>query len=236
MKNVSIMLNKKFHFLLCLPALFLLLNRFPYLQIISVIFLTILGIIYFFIIKNVTIYHKQILFVLIVLFIYLIFSHFFSGQKLSDFFSYSFLRYDGNFFFCYILFLIYSIPFFDYKLALNIYFKFIFTIFVLFSIYGAIEYFLKTPSLMIERDIYAGAYFHALNLTHNATGSVYAMVSLFGLVFFLKEKNNKLKLIYFLILVFCVIGLLLTKSRGSYVAFFAGLIFVLWLHYKSIKK
>lgn len=230
------MLNKKFYFILALPALFLLVNRFPYLQIISIIFLIILGIIYFVINRNISTYHYEIITILIIIFIYLIFSYFFSGQSLSNFLSYSFLRHDGNFFFCYILFFVYSIPFFKYQEVLSIYFKFIFTIFTLFSIYGIIEYFLNIQPLMVLKDPYAGTYFRALNFAHNATGSVYVMASIFALVFFLKEKNIKLKLIYCFVLLFCAIGLFLTKSRGGYIGFFIAAVFVLWFNYRSIKK
>jgi len=236
MKNAWIILNKKFYFILALPALFLLVNEFPYLQILSVVLLIILGIIYFFINKNISTYHYEIITILIIIFIYLIFSYFFSSQTLSNFLSYSFLRYDGNFFFCYILFFVYSIPFFNYQEVLSIYFKFIFIIFTLFSIYGIIEYFLNIQPLMVSKDPYAGTYFHALNFAHNATGSVYVMASIFALVFFLKEKNIKPKLIYCFVLLFCAIGLFLTKSRGGYIGFFVAAVFVLWFNYRSIKK
>jgi O-antigen ligase len=230
------MLNKKFYFILALPALFLLVNEFPYLMILSVVLLVILGIIYFFINKSITKYHNEIITILIIIFAYFIFSYFFSGQTLSNFLSYNFIRYDGNFFFAYLLFFIYAIPFFDYEKVISFYFKFIFHIFTLFSIFGLSEYFLNFRPIMISRDPYVGNYFHALNLAHNATGSVYAMASIFALVFFLKEKNIKTKLVYCFVLLFCAIGLFLTKSRGSYLGFFVAAVFILWFNYRSIKK
>jgi len=78
--------------------------------------------------------------------------------------------------------------------------------------------------------------FVALNFAHNATGSVYAMVSLFALVFLLRGKTIKYKLVYLAVFIICVAGLFFTKSRGSYTGFAAGLIFVLWMNFKSIKK
>jgi len=52
----------------------------------------------------------------------------------------------------------------------------------------------------------------------------------------LQGKINKLKVLYFFILFTNLVALFITKSRGSYLGFILGAIFVLWLHYKSVKK
>ncbi|MHB8277832.1 MAG: O-antigen ligase family protein [Candidatus Humimicrobiaceae bacterium] len=91
-------------------------------------------------------------------------------------------------------------------------------------------------SIMLETDINAGKMFTALNFAHNATGSVYAVVSLFALIFFLNEPKKKIKFIYLFVSVICLIGLFLTKSRGSYVGFAVALVAAIWLNFRSIKK
>ena len=231
------MFKKIICFLIASPALFLLVNNFPYLLITSVLIVMFLAIIFFLYKKTINPYCFRILGLLLIIFIYFILSYFFSGQTLSNLFRYNFLKYDGNFFFCYILFFGLSIPYFNYEKASQLYFKYIFFSFSLFSIVGIIEYFGDLPSFLVSTDdIAAGKVFLALNFAHNATGSVYAIVSLFALVFFLKEKKKNLKIIYLLILIICLVGLFITKSRGSYIGFMLGVMFVLWMHYRSFLK
>ena len=236
MRKVSFILNEILYILLVFPVLFLLVNKFPYLLIFSVSISVLIGVLLFLSKRSITSFHTEILGILLIIYIYIIISYFFSGQKLVNFFSYPFIRNDGNFFFCYILFFIFAIPFLDYKRLARLYFIFIFSVFTAFSFLGIIEYFLGKWSLMVWTDPYAGKIFHALNFAHNATGSVYAIVCIFALVFFLKEKINKLKLLYLFILFINLIALFITKSRGSYLGFILGAIFILWLHYRSIKK
>ena len=229
---IQIILN----ILVALPALLLLVNNYPYLMVLSILLIIAIGLLFFFnkplIIKTDSI----VLFVLCVIFTYLLLSYFFSGQLVTKLFSYSFIRSDGNFFFCYIIFFILAIPFFNYKKAATIYFIFLFFIFSIFSIFGILEYIYGKTSVMIQTDVSAGKMFTALNFAHNATGSVYAVVSLFALVFFLNEPKKKLKFIYLFVLIICLAGLFLTKSRGSYIGFAIALIFVLWINYRSLKK
>ncbi|MHB1275042.1 MAG: O-antigen ligase family protein [Candidatus Humimicrobiaceae bacterium] len=78
--------------------------------------------------------------------------------------------------------------------------------------------------------------FHALNIAHNATGSVYSVVCIAVLAFFLKETKKKLKILYLFCFILCLTGLLLTKSRSCYISFIIGALFVIWLYYKSWKK
>lgn len=54
--------------------------------------------------------------------------------------------------------------------------------------------------------------------------------------YFLNEQKKRHKVFYFLVLIICLGGLFITKSRGSYVGFIVGLVFVLWIHYRSILK
>lgn len=224
------------YFLVVSPVLFLLVNKWPYLLVLSVLASLLIGILFFFTKRSITTFHVEIIGILLIIYIYFILSYFFSGQNLKNFLSYAFLKNDGNFFFCYIPFFIFAIPFFDYKKLANIFFKFIFTVFTVFSFLGILEYFLTSKSILTRTDQYVGKIYFALNFAHNATGSVYAVVCLFLLVFFLKEKISRFKLFYLLLLFINLAALFITKSRGSYIGFAAGAIFVIWFNYRSIKK
>jgi len=229
-------LEKIFYFVLASPALFLLVNKYPYFLVLSIIIVVFLGLIFFLYSRKITSYHYPVLLVLTLIYIYIIISYFFSGQYLSNFFSYNFLRTDGNFFFCYILFFALAIPFFDYKKVANYYFKFIFFVFSVFSLIGIIEFLTGYTAYMIQDSTDRGKMFMGLNIAHNATGSIYALVSIFALIFFLEEKAKKIKILYSIVFLLCVTGLFLSKSTGSYIAFFVAAIFVLWMHFKSVKK
>ena len=228
--------EKILYFILASPALFLLVNKYPYFQVLSILIIVFLGLIFFLYSRKVTSYHYPILLVLILIYAYFIISYFFSGQYLSNFFSYDFLRTDGNFFFCYILFFALAVPFFDYKKASDYYFKFIFPVFSVFSLVGIIEFFIGPTAYMILGSPDRGRMFVGLNIAHNATGSIYALVSIFALIFFLEEKIKKIKLLYSIALLLSIAGLYLSKSRGSYIAFSVAVIFVLWVYLKSVKK
>jgi O-antigen ligase len=89
---------------------------------------------------------------------------------------------------------------------------------------------------MIFQEPGIGRYFFAFNSAHNATGSVYAVICIFLLVFFLKGKNLKTKIFYLIILLINLLALFLTKSRSSYIGFIIAAIIVIWLHFRSIKR
>ena len=204
-------LEKIFYFILASPALFLLVNKYPYFLVLSILIIVFLGLIFFLYSRKITSYHYPILLILTLIFIYLAISYFFSGQYLSNFFSYNFLRTDGNFFFCYILFFALAVPFFDYKKVTDYYFKFLFSVFSIFSIIGVIEFFGGYSAYMIATDYgTAGRVFMGLNIAHNATGSVYALVSMFALIFFLEEKVKKVKILYSIVFLLCTAGLFLS--------------------------
>ena len=227
--------NNIIYFLIALPGLVLLINRYQYVAISSFLLILILGLIFLSYKKSITQYHFEILFILLIIYIYFTLSYFISNQTAGNYFSYSFLRYDGNFFFNYLPFFALAIPYFNYRKVTNIFFKFIFFTFTFASIIGLIEYFTK------KFDLFFGSQngeevFLILNNTHNATGSVYAVVCIFLLAFFLLEKNKYVKVIYFLALFICLAGLLLTRSRGSYIGFIVGAVIALWLYYRSLVK
>ncbi|MBA7573008.1 hypothetical protein ES708_14797 [subsurface metagenome] len=225
-----------FYILLGAPVLFVLVNKWPYLLVGSVLISILIGIVFFIKKRSVTSFHSELLTILGVIYVYFILSYFVSGQSLSNLFSYQFLRYDGNFFFCYILFFIFSISFSNFKKLAGYYFKFIFSIFTIFSLIGIAEYFLSSDFLMIYTEPSVGKVYFALNFAHNATGSVYAVVCVFLLVFFLKEKILKIKTLFIILLLINLLALLLTKSRAGYIGFLGAAIIVIWLHFKSIKK
>ena len=186
------------YFLIALPGLFLLINRYQYFAISSFLLILILGLIFIFYKKSVTQYHFDILFILSIIYIYFTLSYFISNQTIDNYFSYSFLRYDGNFFFNYLPFFALAVLYFNYRKVTNIFFKFIFSTFTLIS--------------------------------------VYAVVCIFLLAFSLLEKKKYIKIIYFLAMFICLAGLLLTRSRGSYVGFIVGAVVVIWLYYRSLIK
>jgi len=222
--------------LVALPALFLLVNNYPYLMISSILLIILIGIIFFLSKPLIIIQDKSVLSILIIIYIYFIFSYFYSGQLVSKLVAYSFLKNDGNFFFCYLLFFILAVPFFNYKKTVNLFFSFLFIIFSLFSLFGIFEFVIKKTSLMITTDPSKGSMFTALNYAHNATGSVYAVVCLFALIFFLNDSKKKLKFLYLAVLIICLAGLSLTKSMGSYIGFAVAVVPILWINYRSIKK
>ncbi len=225
-----------FYILLVAPVLFLLVNKWPYLLVGSVLISILIGFIFFVKKRSVTSFHSELLAILGVIYVYLILNYFVSGQPLSNFLSYQFLKYDGNFFFCYILFFIFSISFSNFKKLADYYFKFIFSIFTIFSLIGITEYFLSSGFLMVYTQTGVGKIYFALNFAHNATGSVYAVVCVSLLVFFLKEKILKIKILFIILLLINLLALLLTKNRAGYLGFFGAAIIVIWLNFKSIKK
>ena len=235
-KKSDIFIRLFLDFLVALPALFLLVNNYPYLMILSVLLILFIGIIFFLSKPLIIIQDKSVLSILIIIYIYFIISYFYSGQLASSFTDYKFLRYDGNFFFCYLSFFMLAIPFFNYKKTLNLFFNFLFITFSLFSLYGIFELLFGKTSIMIQTDLGAGTMFTALNYAHNATGSVYAVVSLFALIFLLQTSKKKLKILYSIVLVICLAGLFITKSRGSYIGFAVALVPVIWMNYRSVKK
>ena len=228
--------QKLFYILLASPVLFLLVNRYPYFLILSMLVVIFLSLIFFLSKRKITSYHYPLLLLLSLIYAYFIISYFFSGQYISNFFSYNFLRTDGNFFFSYILFFALAVPFFDYRKLADYYFKITFFVFSIFALIGITEFLLGYSALMIKEDSTVGNMFMGLNFAHNATGSIYALVSIFALIFFLEEKAKKIKILYSAVFALCAAALFLTKSRGSYLAFMVAVVFVLGLHFKSIKK
>jgi len=226
------------YFIIALPGFFLLTNNYPYLAIASIVLIVLLGIIFLCIKKKITSEHFGVIKVLSFLYFYFILSYFVSSQTIKNFFTYDFLRNDGNFFFCYILFFALAVPYFDYKKAAEYYFKILFFTFSITAVIGIAGYISqKIPFIFKywDENYYKGT-FTFLNFAHNATGSVFAMVCIFFLVFGLMEIKNNYKVFYYILLCICLAGLLLTRSRGSYISFAVGTLIVLWLYFKSWKK
>jgi len=235
-ERFTLIIKEISYILLIAPVLFLLVNKYPYLLVISVLISILIGIIFFIKERAIISLHSELLAILLIIYIYFMFSYFVSGQSFSNLLSFQFLRFDGNFFFCYILFFVFALPAYDYKKLANYYFQFIFFIFTTFSIFGIVEYFQSNLSLMVYNEPDIGKVYFALNFAHNATGSVYAMACMFLLVFFLIEREKRLKILYAVLLIMNLTALFLTKSRANYLGFVAGSIIVIWLCYRSIKK
>jgi O-antigen ligase len=231
----KVFIDKFLYIFIALPGLFLLVNEYPILAITSNLIVLFLGIFFLFARGSINSEHYRILGILSIIYVYFTLSYFISNQTLKNFFSYEFLRYDGSFYFSYMLFFALAVPFFNYKKAADLYFKFIFFTFSIFSLI-AIYIYISKDFFMFFKHQGTGDTFTALNFAHNASGSVYAVVSMFLVVFFLREKKRNLKILYAVMLIICIVGLFLTKSRGSYVGFAAGTLLVLWLNFRSIKK
>jgi len=227
--------GKLIYFLIASSGLFLLVNEYPYFGIFSILILLFLGILFLFYKGTITPVHIGVVGVLLAIYIYFILSYFISNQSLSNFLSYDFLRYDGNFFFCYIPFFALAVPYFNYEKASRLYFYFIFFTFSLLSVAGILGFLTKNYSPIFLLDKYEGPMLVGLNHAHNATGSVYALASIFALAFALKS-HKKQKIYYIVILLLCMSGLVMTQSRGSYIGFVVGSLFVVWLHFRSILK
>lgn len=226
--------NILYFILMLLPAVFVLTNRFSYLALSAFLILGVTGILFFFYKGKITKYHFIVDKILIILFFYLILSFLFSNQNIINLFSYKFLRYDGSIFFSYIAFFIFSVPFIKYEKASKFYFNIIFLVFIVFAIFGFYEYITKDYFFTVRVD-FLMPMFVAANIAHNATGSAYAIISIFALAFFLySEKLNKF--LYFIVLIICFPALLMTKSRGSLIAFVITGFFMLLIYLKSFKK
>jgi len=224
------------YLILASSSLFLLVNRYPVFALSSFLALFFMGILFYIIKGSITSYHLELIGLLAIIYIYFILSYFISGQTIQNFISYSFLRYDGNFFFAYMPFFALAVPYFNYEKVTRLYTILLFSTFSIFSLIGIYGYITNSPILSmfeVERD--RGLMFNALNNAHNATGSVYAIACIILLAFFLKEKK-KIKYLYLLVLVLFLIGLLITKSRGSYIGFSAGAALVLWFFFRSWRK
>ncbi len=227
--------RKLIYFLIASSGLFLLVNVDPYFGILSILILLFLGVLFLFYKGSVTSIHLSVIGVLLVIYIYFALSYFISNQSLSNFLSYSFLRYDGNFFFNYIPFFALAVPYFNYEKVLRLYFNFIFFTFSLLSLAGIVVILTKNYSHIFLYDKYEGPMLVGLNSAHNATGSVYALASIFALVFTLRSRKKQ-KIYYIIILLLCLSGLIMTQSRGSYVGFIVGALLVIWLHFRSFLK
>jgi len=227
--------GKLVYFLIASSGLFLLVNEYPYFGILSILALFFLGIIFLLYKGTITRVHLGILGILLVIYIYFVLSYFMSNQTLSNFLSYDFLRYDGNFFFCYAPFFALAVPYFNYEKALRLYYNFIFITFSLLSVAGIAGILTKNYYRIFLYNKYEGPMLVGLNHAHNATGSVYALACIFALAFVLRS-HKKQRAYYIVILLLCLVGLVMTQSRGSYVGFVVGALFIVWLYFRSIKK
>lgn len=224
------------YILIALIPMFTLVNKYPYLSIFSFMLLSLIGFVFFLKNRVISQQHLRIGILLLLICFYLIFSYIISKQPITNLFTYGFLRNDGNFFFSYSPFFILAVPFIDYRKALRIYFWFLFISFIVFAVIGLFEYLNGHHFLTVRiDDYYVGSMLVTLNNSHNATGSVFAIVSIFAVAFFFKS-NNKEKIAYGLISVLCLAALAITKSRGSLIAFVVGVMYVLLIGSGSFLK
>ncbi len=235
-KIANIDIKKLVYVLIAFLPFFILMNKFPYLSIFSIFVLLLISIVHFLKNRDISQQHVRIDILLFSIGCYLLFSYLISRQPVINLFKYGFIRYDGSFFFSYAPFLILAIPFLNYRKAAKIYFQFLFIAFSVFAVIGFFEYINDISSFMVRiDDVYVGPMFIALNNSHNATGSVFSVVSVFAFAFFL-ESDSKEKIAYFFISILGFVAVFMTKSRGSLVAFIAGVFFLLLFGSKSFLK
>jgi O-antigen ligase len=234
MEKNSKMFKKILPYIVALPGLFLLVNNYPYFMIFSVFVLALFSIVFLIMRGKITAFHSEILSILSIIYIYYILTYFISNQPLVNFFSLDFLRNDGNFFFCYLPFFILAVPYFDYEKVTRIYMRFVFFTFSIFAILGILGFFTRSFQPLFSIDRTRGFLFLAFNNAHNATGSVYAVVSLAAMAFFLKEKGAK-KVFYAIITLLLLAALYLTNSRGSILGFISGLVILIWFNFRPLK-
>lgn len=156
---------------------------------------------------------------LLAVYCYLIFSYLASEQPALALASYEFLRHDGNFFFAYAMFFAFASPYLNYRALFSVYHSLLLTVFAVFAILGLVEMVTGLPGVLSSH--YMGDfYFTALNKAHNATGSAYAAASVVALSAWLfGDKSPARKRRSLLLLSCCLLGLLMTRSRGSFLAF-----------------
>ncbi|MEA2015452.1 MAG: O-antigen ligase family protein [Actinomycetota bacterium] len=235
-KIMNIEAKEMVYILFALLPAFILMNKYPYFTIFSIITMLLMSVYYFIRNKEISRQHLRADILLGILALYLLFSYFISGQPFMNLFDYWFIRYDGNFFFSYSPFIILAVPFISYRKAAKIYFKFLFIAFTFFAVIGFLEYINDISSFMVRiDDIYVGPMFIALNNSHNATGSVYSIAGIFAFAFFL-ESQKKEKIAYGFISILFFIAIITTKSRGSMVAFAIGIFFLLLFGSGSLVK
>ncbi|KAF2955582.1 O-antigen ligase family protein [Marinitoga sp. 38H-ov] len=195
---LSLILSFSFSFFNLIPA-------YPIFVVFGILFL----ILYIYFPEKVYISRTNKLFYIIG-FLYF-FSAVITGIPFSKFLSYDNFRHDGNFYITYMpLFL--PILSTEFKSGLN-YNKILIKVYKIISLltFGLTLSFLLGKPIGISSD---GIY-HYLFKAHNAAGGYYLMLSVFGLVLYLKEKN-----IYNLFYFFSnIIALYFSKSRGSQLAF-----------------
>jgi O-antigen ligase len=217
--------------LLALPAVFWLMNRLPYLQISAV--LLGLGLFAALTMRRLRVNAGSARAAVLVIAIggYFLFSYLLSGQSLTEFFSYGFLRRDGNFFFAYTPFLIFSIAAGDPKGQARMLFRFALITASAFGILGIIEYASGHNVLFIRQEPHGARLFMALNEAHNAAGSLYAIAFLLGMSTFLFGEHRHRQLMALLVAILFV-SLVLTKSRGALLAALAAGTYLVYLRYR----
>lgn len=173
--------------------------------------------------------------ILLCLYFYLLWSYIASNQPLSGLVSYDFLKNDGNFFFAYAMFFAFATPYLNYRWLFSAYHLTLLSVFAAFAVLGVMETVLGGPGIVTRRDS-GELLFTALNKAHNATGSAYAaacVVALSALLF--DSTSPKKRRYYTAFMVLCMLGLLMTKSRGSLLAFGFAATFLYQKRYNSIR-
>ncbi len=211
----------------------LLMNKIPVLAIGAVLATLMLGVSACLLRRKVLATSARPLVLLSGIYCYLIVSYLASGQPISALASYEFLRHDGNFFFAYAMFFAFASPYLNYRALFSVYHSLLLTVFAVFAILGLVEMVTGFPGVLSSW--YMGDfYFTALNKAHNATGSAYAAASLVALCGWLFGADSPTRRrLYLFFLVCCLLGLLMTRSRGALLGFSVAAAFLYYERYGS---
>lgn len=181
-------------------------------------------------------------------YLYSLLSYFLITSDVANFFSFDFLRRDGAVFFAYLPLLIvgaYGLKMEQVQKLVNIYLSWMAAL----AVFGAAQFgarlgllpdflgLLPEPLTMVHDSATAGTEFHALISAHNAAGGAYAIASVLALAMLLfvgdKPKIRTWPTVWFGL---NFMGLALTGSRGSYVAFCGALLLVFLRSKTDLKR
>ena len=201
-------------------------NKAPFLALAATLMTLALGILAWYHRRRILAAYAMPLILLTCMYVYLLMSYLASNQPISAFGDYQFLKEDGNFFFAYALFFAYASPYISHRKLFTVYHNLLFYVFSAFALLGAIE--MATGITGVLSNYYMGEfYFSVLNKSHNATGSVYAAASVATLSAWLFDsKSPKKRRRYLFFLSCCLLGLMMTRSRGSLLAFGIAAVFL----------
>ncbi|MBI3610003.1 MAG: O-antigen ligase family protein [Nitrospirae bacterium] len=159
------------------------------------------------------------------IFCVLLLSYLMSGQDISKLFSYAFIRYNGSIFFCFVPLLALLFLRVNTVTLARVFFFMTFLMSAVICLLGLLEFFAGRSTFLLKDDG-IGLMFVGLNRTHNATGSITALLGIAALVFTVFVEESRVRFRYLIYALVFYTALMLTLSRGSLMAFFLAACFL----------